>query len=99
MASCPPDEACVPGGSSRRMPPIGPWRLLELRSGGAYGQDCCAACRTPIFRVSTRLGCGITRQGPFPTSYMEWIEGHSLYAWAHGRVLRFLRSKGGPDHV
>jgi serine/threonine protein kinase len=25
--------------------------------------------------------------GPFPYLVMEWIEGQSLYAWAHGRVL------------
>jgi serine/threonine protein kinase len=37
--------------------------------------------------------------GPFSYFVMEWIEGQSLYAWAHGRVLRLLRSKGDPDHV
>ncbi len=119
MASRPSNEASVPVGSSRRMPHIGPWRLLELRSGGAYGQVYRAeplhspgappvALKLAVHPMDPRFlrEAGLLRRvphphiprlyefglwdhpaGPFPYLVMEWIEGQSLYAWAHGRVL------------
>jgi len=119
MATRPSNEASVPAGSSWRMPHIGSWRLLELRSGGAYGQVYQAeplhspgvppvALKLAVHPMDPRFlrEAGLLRRvphphiprlyelglwdhpaGPFPYLVMEWIEGQSLYAWAHGRVL------------
>src|SRR5687767_9029240 len=119
MASRPSNEASVPVGASRQMPHIGPWRLLDLRSGGAYGHVYRAepllspgaapvALNLAVHPMDPRFlrEAGLLRRvphphiprlydfglwdhptGPFPFLVMEWIEGQSLYAWAHGRVL------------
>ena len=119
MATRPSNEDSVPWGSSQQMTQVEAWRLLELRSGGAYGYVYKAeplhspgavpvALKLAVHPMDPRFlrEAGLLRRvphphiprfydfglclhpaGPFPFLVMEWVEGQSLYTWAHGRAL------------
>jgi len=119
MATRPSTEALVQVFSPWGMSEIGAWRLLGLRSGGAYGSvyraeplqqpgsgpfalklalhpmdprfpreaELLRRVRHPHVPLLYDSGLWEHPAGPFPFLVMEWIEGQSLYAWAHGRVL------------